>query len=218
MPYFIYSHESLPNPSMMGKPRYTPDSDYIKLGGITLPALPKQEWLELNEDDPRYVTVRHADWRDRHGTEIEVPLKRFKKLVDNPNNSWAERGVVMLDHLPTPEEKKHIAGACSENNLRFRKKAVEFFENQRDMAKARQGTYDPNPYVDECYDILNMPKPYSLDALQEQRRPGEYAAVRLADAMAKGQQESAKVIADAVAEVLTRPAKAEQPKEGFFKR
>lgn len=207
--YYIYSHEALPNPALMGKPRYTPDGDWIKLGGVTLPQLPAQKWMELSEDDPRYVTLRRADWRDRQGTQIEVPLKRFKKLIDNPQNWYAERGVVMLDHNPTPEEKKRIEAVCAENNLRFRKKAVEFFENQRDMAKARQGTYEPTPYIDECYDLLNMPKPYSLDALQEQRRPGEAAAERIASAIAEGQKESAKVVAEAVAEVLTRPKKHE---------
>lgn len=206
--YWIYSHEALPNPEMMGKPRYTPDSSYVRYGGVSLPAIPKQEWFRLDEDDRRYTTIRRRDWRDRQGEEIQIPLRRFMPVV---KNQFSERGVVMLDHEPTAAEKASIEKACAEENLRFRKKQIEFFEARRDEAKARQGQYDPSPYIDECYDILNMDKPYSIEALMEQRAPGDRAAERIAAAIANGQKDNARAIAEAFADVLTKPKEPQMP-------
>lgn len=201
MSFYIYSHEALPNPAMMGKARYTPDGDYIKFGGVTLPILPAKTWVELDQDDPRYTTLRRRDWTDRQGTEVEVRLKAFMPII---NSRFADRGVVMLDHKPSLEEREQLKVACEELNLKYRKKAVEFFENQRDMAKARQGTYDPTPYIDECYELLGMDKPYSLEAMKEQRRPGEQAAARIAEALSAAQKDQAKAMGEAVLAVVDK--------------
>lgn len=210
MPYFIYSHEALPNPALMGKPRYTPDGDYIRWGGVTLPCLPAQTWLKLEDDDRRYTTRHRQLGSYTPYTEQEIPLKRFMPVV---KNQFSERGVVMLDHEPSKEEKESIERACAEENLRFRKKAIEFFESKRQEAIGRQGTYEPSPYIDECYDILGMSdkKPYSLEAIKEMRSPGEKAAERIAHAIAEGQKEAAKATAEAIADVLTRPKQTEMP-------
>lgn len=202
MPYYIYSHDPMPNLEMMGKPRYTPDGDWIRAAGVTLPAIPAQTWVELDEDDPRFKTIRRRDWRDRQGDQIEVSLRRFLPVV---KSQFTERGVVMLDHKPSEQEQKALAHACGENNMNFRKKAIEFFENQRDMAKARQGTYDPTPYIDECYDVLGMKKPYSMEALKAQRDPGAEAANRIADAIAGAMKKERENAAMQVADILTRP-------------
>lgn len=210
--YFIYSHEALPNPEMMGKPRYTPDGSWIKYAGVTLPALPAKTWVELEEDDPRYATIRRRDWRDRQPDAVEVPLRRFMPVV---KNQFAERGVVMLDHKPSQAEQQAISVACEEVNLKFRKKAIEDFENQREMAKARQGTYDPTPYIDECYDVLHMKKPYSLEALKAHRDPGAEAANRIADAIAGALRSDRKEREDAamkVAEQLVTVPEPQQPR------
>ncbi len=201
MPYYLYSPEALPNPEFMGKPRYTPDNDYIKFAGVTLPPIPKKQWLKLDDEDPRYNTLRRADWRDRHGTAIEVPLKKFRPVIENPERGFAERGVVMLDHEPAPHEKKAIEAKSEELNMRWRKKCVEFFEQQRDNAKARQGTYEPTPYIDECYEMLEMRKPYSMEALRAQRDPGREAVKEMAEAITQTQER----LIESVAALLTRP-------------
>jgi len=212
MSYYIYSHDPLPNPEMMGKSRYTPDSDYIRTAGVTLPVLPGKTWVELDEDDPRFTTFHRQDWTVKKANlhYINVRLKQFMPIVNGKESRFALRGVVMLDHEPSAEEKARLEKACAQNNLEFRRKAIEFYEQQAELAKANKGTYPPNPYIDECYDILKIKKPYSLEALKEMRSPGEEAASRIAAAIAEGQKESAKAVAEAIGEFLTRP-KPEMP-------
>lgn len=208
MAYFVYSPEAMPNPEMIGKPRYTPDNDYIKWGGISLPPLPKNQWVKLDDafiDKHPLTTKHHRDWTDRQGTETEIPIRRFKAVIDNPDRGFASRGVVMIDHEPTAAEKEAIEKKSKELNLRFRKRAVEFFEQQRESAKARQGTYEPSPYVDECYDILQMGKPYSVEALMAQRDPGKEAVREMAEVLTSVFKAEREKAAMAVAEELTRP-------------
>ena len=211
--YYIYSHEALPNPEMMGKPRYTPDADYIRISGVTMPILPAKQWLALDEEDPRFTTFHRPDWTVKKANlnYISVRLKQFMPVVNGKESRFAQRGVVMLDHEPTAEEKARLEKACAENNLAFRKRAVEFYEQQAELARANKGTYPPSPYIDECYDVLGIKKPYSLEAMKEMRSPGEEAANRIATAIAEGQKESAKAVAEAIADVLTRPKEPQMP-------
>lgn len=211
MPYFIYSPEALPNPEMMGRPRYTPDADYIRWGGVALSPIPKGEWVRLPES---LSTVRHADWRDRQGTEVEIAIRRYKAVVDNPDRGFAARGVVMLDHEPSAGEKAALERKSAELNLRFRKQAVEFYESQRKAAEARQGTYEPSPYVDECYELLQMKKPYSMEALRAQRDPGREAAREMAEAIRDVMRDERQRAADAVARAVTVPPKQEPTPAG----
>jgi hypothetical protein len=202
MSYWIFSSEALPNPEMMGKPRYTPDSEYIRFSGMTLPPLPKKAWMKLPDE---FLTIRRADWKDKHGTEVEVPIRKFKAIVDHPERGFAERGVIMLDHEPSTVEKEKLEKLSAELNMKFRAKQIEFYENQRQMAVARQGTYEPTPYIDECYDLLSMKKPYSMDALKAQRDPGAAAASQIAEAIAGALKKDREDTANAAMEALTRP-------------
>jgi hypothetical protein len=205
MAWFIFSTEALPNPQFMGLPGYTPDSEYIKFGGVTLPCLPKGQWLKLPDS---FSTLRSYNWKQKP-EEVDIPIRKFKGVIENPERGFAERGVILLDHEPTEVEKQRLERLSAELNQKFRKKHVEFYENQRQIALARQGTYPATPYVDECYEILRLEKPYSVEALQAQRSPGEKAAQQIADAISAGARENAKANAEAIAEVvqdfLTRP-------------
>jgi len=208
MGWHIYSSEALPNPEFMGRPGYTPDSEYIRFGGVALPLIPKGTWLKLADS---YPTLRRKDWRDKQGEEVEISVRRFKGIIENPERGFAERGVILLDHEPSSAEKEKLERLSAELNLKFRKKHIEFYENQRQIALARQGTYPATPYVDECYELLRMEKPYSVEALQAQRSPGEKAAQQIADAISAGQENSARAIAEAVTEALTRPRTEAKP-------
>jgi hypothetical protein len=213
MAWFIYSSEALPNPELMGKSGYTPDSEYIRFGGATLPVLQKGTWTKLPES---FTTIHHKDWKDKAGDEREINIRRFKPVVDNPERGFAERGVIMLDHEPSDAEKKKLEQVSAELNLKFRKKHIEFYENQRQIALARQGQYPVTAYVDECYEILKMEKPYSMEALQSLRSPGQKAAQQIADAISAGVKENAKANAQAIAEVLedfaTKPRQETKPR------
>ena len=200
MAWYIYSSEALPNPSMLGKPGYTPDGSYIKTAGVALPFLPKDEWMELPES---FTTRRRQDWRDKQGTEVEIPIKRFKPVVDA---NFASIGVVMLDHKPSEIEKQDLEKVSKELNYMHRKKAVEFYEDNRTIALARQGQYSTSPYVDECYELLGIVKPYSVDAMKAQRNPGAHAANQIAEAIAGAMDRDRKQTAEQLADIITRPA------------
>jgi hypothetical protein len=209
MSYFIYSSEALPNPKFLGKPRYTPDGSYIRWGGIALPFIPEKQWLKLPES---LSTIRRKDWKDRQGEEVEIPMRRYMPVV---TSQFAELGVIMLDHEPDEKEKAALEPVSRDLNLKWRKKQIEFFENQRDMAKARQGVYDPSPYVDECYEVLKMDKPYTVDALQALRDPGAKAAETISVAIADSMRAARKESADQLAHLLTQkpePPKGPQPR------
>lgn len=200
MSWFIYSSEALPNPKFMGKPGYTPDGLYIRWGGIALPPIPAKTWVKLEDS---YPTLRRRDWTDKRGEEVEIPIRRFKPIVDG---RFAEMGVVMLDHEPSEAEKKSLEAVSHQENMKHRKRTVEFYEQQRDIAKAKQGSYPVNPYIDECYEMLGLDKPYSLEALEAQRNPGAQAAKNIAEAIKSALQQEHKAGMAQAEEILTRPA------------
>lgn len=175
MPYWVYSPETIPNPEMFGKPGYTPE--WMVWHGIQLPILTKGEWLKLPDV---FRTSRHRDWRDRAGTAEIVETESIMKAI---HARWGNRGIVVLDHEPTKEEKETIAARSDKLNQAFRVTQINFYEREAKRAEARQGEYYPSPYVDECYEILGVLRPYSPEALRAQRQPGEAVADRLADVL-----------------------------------
>ena len=199
MAWFIYSTEALPNSKMLGKPGYTPDSSYIKTMGVALPFLPAQTWVELPEG---FESNYRPDWKSAK-REIEISIKKFKPVVDK---DFAQIGVVMLDHKPSDVEKAELEAKSFDLNCQHRKRAIEFYEENVAIARDRQGRYPTSPYVDECYDVLSMRKPYSMEALKAQRDPGASAAKQIADAITGAMAKDREQSAEKLVEVLTRPS------------
>lgn len=198
MPYFIYSHEALPNPDMMGKPGYTPDQEFIRWGGLTLPPVPKQKWTKLPDS---LNTIRRSDWRDRQGTLIEIHISKFAGIV---NANFAKRGVIFMDHEPTAEERARLESLSEDLNKTWRKECIQLYEDQvREKEVTGHGRTKPTPYEDECYSILNMTKPYSPEHFQAQRNPGMAAAQQIANAISESQKDLVTTLVD----VLTKPQK-----------
>lgn len=203
MSWYIYSTEALPNPKFQGKPGYTPDSLFIRWGGIALPPVPEKKWMKL---DDSYPTLRRRDWTDKRGEEVDISIRRFKGVVEG---RFAEMGVILLDHEPSEAEKKALEATSANLNLNWRKRQIEFFEQQREIALARQGTYPVTPYIDECYDILDIKKPYSVEALEAKRDPGAKAAAMIAEAIKGALKETRKEGLDEAVDILSRPPKQE---------
>lgn len=199
MPHWIYSHESLPNQKLMGKPGYTPDSEFIRWGGLTLPPLPERQWTKL----PEYLnTIRRSDWRDRQGTPIEIHISKFGPII---KNSFAKRGVIFMDHEPNEREKEELQRVSKELNLEWRKECIQMYEDQvREKETTGHGRTKPTPYEDECYEILGQKKPYSVEHFQAMRNPGDMAAQKIAAAIADSQRDLVTTLVDA----LTKPASA----------
>lgn len=188
MPFFVYTSETLPNPEMFGKVGYTPE--WFRFHGVQLPVIKKGEWAKFPDN---YFNLYHKDWRDRSGTRIHISGtdtegdkgERIAGMASVLAARWGERGVIVLDHPPTAEEKAKLEPLSEELNRDFRSRIIHNFENERQMAIARQGQRHPTPYEEECYELLNVTKPYSAEALRAARDPGGQAADRIADAIAK---------------------------------
>lgn len=190
---WIYSTEALPNPAMMGKPGYTPDQEFIRWGGATLPPIPAKKWTRLPDS---FSMLIHRDWRDKSGYEYEIPVQKFKPVVIS--GRFAERGVIWLDDpLPKDATLRELEAISERLNLKWRMSCIQNYEDQvREKEVTGHGRTKPTPYEDECFDVLKMKKPYSVDALQAQRDPGAAAAQMIADAISKAlsrEREGAKV-------------------------
>lgn len=202
MAYWIFSSEALPNPDMLGRPGYTPDSEYIKFGGIALPFIPKNKWMQLPDT---MATLRRQDWKDKHGQEVEIPIRKFKGIIDG---RFAERGVVFLDHEPTDFEKQELRKVSAELNLEWRRQCIQWYEDQvREKEVTGHGRTKPTPYEDECYEVMGMEKPYSVEAMRAQRNPGQEAALKIAEAISEGRKSDAAAIGKIVADAI----RAEKP-------
>jgi hypothetical protein len=196
MSYYIYSTEALPNTAMMGKPGYTPDNEFIRWMGLTLPPIPARKWTKLPD---ALHTIRRQDWRDRHGTAVEVQVQKFSGII---NANFAKRGVVFLDHEPSTAEKAKLEEVSEELNIEWRRECIQNYENQvRDKEVTGTGRTKPTPYEDECYDILKMEKPYSVKHFQAMRNPGNEAAQKIADAISAAQ----KPLVDLLLDTMTKP-------------
>lgn len=203
MAYWIYSSEAMPNPELMGRPGYTPDNYYIKYNGVALSPIPAKKWMQLPESFP---TIRRRSWKDPK-EDVEVPIRKFQGVVDAKDGGFSAMGVIMLDHEPSANEKKQLEAASYDLNMKHRKRAIEFYEQQVKAAEARQGTYPVTPYIDECYHMLNIKKPYSVEAMQAQRDPGAESANKIAEAISAALKADRQEAAMQVAEALTAPQK-----------
>jgi hypothetical protein len=183
MAWYVYSPETIPNPEMFGKPGYTPE--WLVWNGIQLPILTAGEWTKLPEG---FRNVRHQNWKDRAGTAEYVETSGIMKAVES---RWGRRGIVALDHEPTADEKTKIHAQAKRSNEAFRMKAIEFYEREADKSKARQGEYFPSPYVDECYELLGLVRPYSVEAMRAQRHPGEAVGEQIVAALGRLEQRRA---------------------------
>lgn len=178
MSWFIYSTEPLPNPSLMGKPGYTPDSEYVKHGGFCLSQLPEKTWVQL----PNVTkTIRHRDWLDKRGTEERIYIDDVAPAI---RTRFSKRGVIVLDHEPTTEEKKQLEQESENTYNAWLMECVENYENQvREKEVTGHGRTKPTPYEDMCYSILGLTKPYSVEAMRAQRHPGEAVGEQIVAAL-----------------------------------
>lgn len=176
MSYWIYSTESFPNEQLQGKPGYTPE--WLAHAGVQLPQIMAKTWTEIPS---RFSIVRHRDWRDRSGTKEVIPTD---DIVPALRARFGDRGVVIMDHEPNVVERRVEEKKSAETNLAFRMSAVEWYENQvREKEVTGTGRTRPTPYEDQCYTILGLTKPYSVEAMRAQRHPGEAVGEQIVAAL-----------------------------------
>lgn len=177
MAYWVFAPEDLPNTEMCGKPYYTPE--YIILNGFQFPFLKKGAWTQLPNT---YRTTRHRDWVDKQGFSDAVFIDEefIQRIKDQ---GWEKRGFIFLDHKPSQVEDHQARQESKRLNDAFRQRYLDQFEHESEARKMRGAYIQPTPYVEECYEILGLAKPYSVEALKAQRQPGEEAALKIAAAI-----------------------------------
>jgi hypothetical protein len=174
--YWLYSAESFPNIDMMGRPGYTPE--YVGHAGIQLAPVEKEKWTQLPSN---WTNVKHRDWMDKRGTPERVLAEDLVKAI---LARFGERGLTILDHEPTSTEKESVAKKMADANIAHRMRAVEWYENQvREKEVTGTGRTKPTPYEDECYTMLGLTKPYSVEAMRAQRHPGEAVGEQIVAAL-----------------------------------
>lgn len=196
MPYWLYTSESLPNPELSRKPGYSPE--ILEAGYVTLPAITEGEWIAFHNlfartagskeqaipfrtNSEGFYTMRHRDWKDRAGTREFVAYSDLSAAV---RARWGIRGVIVLDHEPTADEKAELEKRSKDANMAFRMRVVEEYENAvREKEVTGQGRTRPTPYEDECYTLLGLTKPYSVEAMRAQRHPGEAVGEQIVSAL-----------------------------------
>jgi len=210
MAYWLYSAESFPNQEMMGKPGYTPE--YLSHSGIQLGPIEKEKWAPLPSN---WTLVKHRDWMDKRGTPERVLAEDIVKAIVNKHGS---RGVVILDHEPDAAEKLVAIRQASDANKAFRMKAVEWYEGQvREKEVTGRGRTNPTPYEDECYTILGLTKPYSVEAMRAQRHPGEAVGEQIVAALERlekrRKEEASRAETDSSPSGSARPLLGPRPRE-----
>lgn len=176
MSHYIYTTEAIPNEKLMGKPSYTPE--YIAAHGVQLAPLPAKQWVKLPDS---WTNMVHKSWTDKAGTRERVFIDDIVKAITSRFNL---RGVILIDHEPSAAEKKDFERQSEEANLAFRMKAVEWYENQvREKEVTGQGRTTPTAYENECYEVLGLTKPYSVEAMRAQRHPGEAVGEQIVAAL-----------------------------------
>jgi hypothetical protein len=173
---YVYSHESIPSDKLMGKPSYTPE--WLQAWGVTLPQLKAGEWMELPDN---YYWKYKKDWVNKQGTREHIA---GTDVVEKLKGRFDKRGVIFLDYKPDDIQKKVFELKSKEANLAFRMTCVENYENQvREKEVTGHGRTQPTAYEDECYSILGITKPYSVEALRAQRHPGEAVGEQIVAAL-----------------------------------
>jgi len=176
MAYFMFSPESIPNPVLIGKGGYSPE--WLMHAGISLGQVEGDKWVKLQEG---YSNTKHKDWRDKAGTEEYIPASRLVKALEA---RFGARGVIFIDHAPSKDEREEIEKKAKDANVAWRMRCIEQYEAQvREREVTGHGRTSPTPYEDECYSMLGVTKPYSVEAMRAQRHPGEAVGEQIVAAL-----------------------------------
>lgn len=180
MAYWLYSIEAFPAPWQPGRV-----PEFIQVDGIQLPPLEAKTWFKLPEKSSRKL---YADYQDRIGSDHIV----FDwQMADFINAHWAKRGVVVVHEREKDANQENIETDAAKANVEFRRGVIEQFEFQlKERQVTGYGRNQPTPYELECYELIGLPKPYSIEAYRAERMPGDVAAAKIADAIERALHDS----------------------------
>ncbi|SRR5581483_4885363 len=191
MPLYVYSPENLPD----FRPGFS--REYIEADGFVIGPLKAGEWHELDTKRRRVF----SDYQDKHGREVMLTDKDAANFI---RERFAERGLVVATDLELHTKREELEREARERNLEFRKRLVSEYEFQADEARNAGRKVPPvSKYLEESYRMLDMTNPYSFEAIQAARNPGNAVA-----------QDIAKALTDALApfvQLLKQIAESQNP-------
>lgn len=175
--FWIYSVEPMPRTDLFSSRDYNPTNDYVAYNGIYLEPVPAKQWTRIPD---KFKSLRHRDRTDKQGTTYHV---FDDEIVKANQERLRPRGVLFTDHEPTAVEKAELEDRAAKLNMQFRIDAIQQYEEAMREAEANGRTLKANTYVRECYELLQLPRPGSAEAIRAQRQPGEDVADRIVAAL-----------------------------------
>lgn len=167
MANWIYSIESFPSDARKG--------DYVQVTGIQV-IIPAGTWMKL---EPKYERYWWTDFRHRGAGSTNEAKSRARKdvyssddIADSIMAKYNGFGIVRMDEDPTTHAHKRekLEAEAKVANDRYRSYVVARFEDER---KTRQltgrGRMEPTAYELECYRVLGMPEPGTLEGIKAER-------------------------------------------------
>ena len=179
MAYYLYSPEPFPAKRKRNS-AYQDAVEYIEYNGFRMAGpIPANEWLKV----PRHFSrLEFESYMDHRGSKVVMLDDEWAEAI---KALFGPRGVIVVEDSELLGNKEQLEEESKQINLEFRKAAIEEFERNLSERKVTgKGRPYPTSYEEECYEVLGLTKPYSVDALKAERDPGEAAAQKIADAIA----------------------------------
>lgn len=141
-------------------------TDYRSAFGIQI-ILRANQWTTLED---LYKVVRYESWIEDQGEGREYVFSG-KQVAERLVGDFNSRGLVMADlDKITAEQKAECERQAHERNLKFRRMFVDRFEQQfRTKMQGGPGRWIPNTYEAECYKLLGLKPPDTVQKAPEQR-------------------------------------------------
>lgn len=162
MPWSVYSSEDFPKwDSENGC-----QCDYLQALGVQV-ILRAGKWTHLEDF---YKHVRYESWVDAAGDGRES-ITTGQQVAERLHGDFRLRGVrcANLDKI-TDSEREAIEVDSKQVNLKLRRMFVDRFEQQfRTKMQGGPGRWLPNPYEAECYQLLGLKPPDTVQKQTEER-------------------------------------------------
>ena len=186
MSFYLYSPEDFPA-KRKKNPAFQDTPEYLKFNNFVIYDVKAHVWTKLAR---KYERIEFADFMDKRGTrvvsledEMADAINLFHTQPDSPGYG---RGVVVVDEKTYANEaaRKAVEEESEAANRNFRAKVIAEFEMQlQERQVTGKGRAYPTPYEEECYEILDMPRPHSAESILAQRRPGLSVAQEIVSAI-----------------------------------
>ena len=161
MAYYIWSEEQFPGSAASGR-----QHEYAQVIGLTI-LIPEKHWLKL---ESRYTEGRrHDDWQDRQG---HAGVHVAEDVAAALEEKYGFRGLISTEEEPGTTQARALQATAKQRNEVWRRTVVEDFLAQRRAAEVgRPGRLLPNAYETECFTVLGITIPNTVDAMRTAQAP-----------------------------------------------